>query len=983
VRCPIKKLLFILFITVELFAQTTAPKREMRAAWLSTVRNIDWPISPGDPTQKKIDDLINYISNLKDANINTVIMQVRDACDAMYDSPIEPWSSWLTGVQGKAPSPYFDPLKIAVEEAHKRGMELHAWLNPYRVRLERYNLALDEKNVAVQHPEWVININGDEMLDPGIPEVREHIVRVIEDIITRYDVDAIHFDDYFYLEGITNQDDSTFAKYPNGYTNKGDWRRNNVNELLRMIYAKIQEVKPRVKFGQSPAGIWKNGVPPGIYGRDNYSVIYCDAVTWLSEQIIDYLAPQLYWSFGGNQDYGKLAPWWASVSNGRHIYPGLAYYRVGQSTFDKTQIGKMVRYNRTNDKIQGEIYFTSKNFIQNLGGITDTLKEVLYKYPALPPVMEWKETNPPDAPANLRFDRVAGLGATGLTWDIPTNEEIKFYVIYRSENSDFSATDIADPKNIFKITSLNYILVDNDFPTTKGYYYVTALDWNNNESGVSNRFEYTPQITKPLVPQLLLPVAGEPHAKDTLKLVWNYSQNANSYSLILATDAGLSDVVISKEAILDTFYAVTGLKGETEYYWSVKAVNLAGESNYAAVNNFTTGFPASPNLLTPLFQEINVELSPTFSWKKNPMATSYRFILAEGRGISSSCTILDTVLTDTSLVVGELKPGAFYAWQVQSINQYGKSLWSTMFQLRTKIILPAVPTLIEPQNNLATLGDTVKFAWQATEYSLKYRLQVSEREDFSTRLYDIQGIVDTFITLSGFKGATDYYWRVRAENNGGSSEFSITNKFSTGFPGGAPVLLYPEDVSLNKELDPVFKWNAVDLADKYHFQLSEGLAIDVNDLLLDTLVTDTTLYYKYKLDVSTIYSWRVKALNSIGETDWAGIFKFKTSQDSLLDAEEKDLALPEKYSLEQNYPNPFNPSTTITFALPKAGMTTLTIYNIIGQKVAVLVSDYLQAGVHTVTFNASSVNGSVTSGLYLYKLQSGEFVSIKKMLLLK
>jgi uncharacterized lipoprotein YddW (UPF0748 family) len=202
----------------------------MRAAWLSTVRNIDWPTAPTNSSEKKIEDLIGIIDYLKNANLNTVIMQVRPASDAMYVSNIEPWSYWLTGQQGKAPSPFFDPLQIAIEESHKRGMELHAWLNPYRVRLESYNLALDEMNVARQHPDWVLNIDGDEILDPGLPEVRQHIVNVITDIITNYDLDAIHFDDYFYLESITNQDAETFATYPNGFTNLGDWRRNNVNE---------------------------------------------------------------------------------------------------------------------------------------------------------------------------------------------------------------------------------------------------------------------------------------------------------------------------------------------------------------------------------------------------------------------------------------------------------------------------------------------------------------------------------------------------------------------------------------------------------------------------------------------------------------------------------------------------------------------------------------------------------------------------------
>jgi len=949
----------------------------LRGAWLSTVRNIDWPTSPSNTTEQKISDLIKTIDYLKASNINAVIMQVRPASDAMYASNIEPWSSWLTGQQGKAPSPYFDPLKIAIEESHKRGMELHAWLNPYRVRLASYNLSLDEQNVAVQHPEWVLDINGDEILDPGIPEVRQHIVNVITDIITNYDVDAIHFDDYFYLEGITNEDDATFAKYPNGFTDKGDWRRDNVNELLRMIYATIQSVKPRVKFGQSPPGIWKSGTPEGTWGWNVYSAIYCDAVTWLDEQIIDYLAPQLYWQFGGGQDYGKLAPWWASVSNDRHIYPGLAYYRVGQSTFDKTQIGKMVTLNRKTDGIFGEIYFTSHNFEDNLGGITDTLQTNYYRYPALLPVMDWKDTTPPNKTANLRFDRVTGSGTTALTWDVPEGEDIKFYVLYRSTNANFDSTEISNSKNIFKITSNNYVQIDSDFPTGKAYYYVTALDWNNNESGVSNKFEYEPAITLPDTPTLELPLNAANDVRDTLKLVWNYANFANSYTLELSDDVSFNNIIISETSLIDTFYQVTGLAGETEYFWRVQATNLAGTGNYSESFNFTTAYPSAPTLFTPLFQELNVELNPTFTWNSNDMATSYRLVLSEGLGITSEKIVIDTTLTDTLLQITDLKPGTFYSWRVSSSNEFGNSLWSTVFQLKTVVILPGIPVLSFPDNELSTLGDSVTFIWSGDEYSYKYRLQVAYDENFTLKFVDVADIEETTMTINGFEGSTTYFWRVRASNNGGNSEFSEAFEFSTGFPM-MPTLLYPEDVSLNKEINPTFIWSKVDLATNYRLQLSEGLNINLDKLIIDSVVVDTTLKYE-SLNVDKIYSWRVMASNSIGESNWTDIFKFKTAADSVVSVNEIDMNLPQEYSLDQNFPNPFNPTTTISFGLPEAGATTLKVYNIIGQEIAVLVNEDLQAGTYNVTFEATDM----PSGLYLYRLQSKEFVSIKKMLLIK
>ncbi len=956
----------------------------MRAGWLSTVRNIDWPTSPSNSTEKKVSDLINIIDYLKDANLNTVIMQVRPASDAMYQSNIEPWSSWLTGQQGKAPSPFFDPLQIAIEESHKRGMELHAWLNPYRIRLESYHLALDEMNVARQHPEWVLDINGDEILDPGIPEVRDHIITVITDIITRYDVDAIHFDDYFYLEGITNQDDATFAKYPNGFTNKGDWRRDNVNELLRMIYSTIQTVKPRVKFGQSPPGIWKSGTPEGTWGWNVYSAIYCDAVTWFDEKIIDYLAPQLYWSFGGGQDYGKLAPWWASVSNGRHVYPGLPFYRINQTSApitDVSQIGKMVQLNRSNDDIQGEVYFTAHNFEDNNGGITDTLTNNYYKYPALPPIMDWKDVVAPDNPANLRFDRVSGIGTTALTWDIPTGEDIKFYVLYRSTSSTI---DINDAKNIFKITSNHYVQIDNNFPTENAYYYVTALDWNNNESGVSNKFEYQPSIVLPNVPNLVFPANAEANATDTIKFIWNYANNANSYNFLLSTIAndGVTDsVVVEETSILDTSFQVTGLVGETNYKWSVKAINLAGSGSYATDYNFTTGFPSTPTLLTPLFQELNVELNPTFTWSSNVKASAYHFRLSEGLGVTTENIIIDTVLADNSVQAFNLESGTFYAWHVSASNDYGNSLWAKAFQLKTKVILPETPELLLPSNNLDTATDTVLFVWKRDKFANNYTLQVAKDVSFSNKIFDVNNITDTTIKLGSFEGATKYYWHIRAHNNGGSSSYSETFNFSTGFPI-EPILIFPSYQQLEVELDPILRWSKAALSTEYKVQLSKGLSLDESKLLIDSVVVDTAFFFN-KLDVSTFYTWRVMASNGLGSSVWTDVFQFKTSADSLLAAEDNEFNLPEEYSLEQNYPNPFNPTTTITFALPEAGMTTLKIYNIIGQEIAVLVSDYLEAGSYNVVFDANSFNAQLTSGLYLYRIESNEFTSIKKMLLIK
>ena len=329
-------LFFILTISISLFAQ---PKREFRGVWVASVVNLDWPSSNTLSTQTQQNDLITLFDQMKANGMNAILFQVRSECDALYNSPYEPWSYWLTGQQGKAPSPYYDPLEFAVAEAHKRGIELHVWLNPYRAERQSGNYTTAVNHVTNTHPDWIFQTGIAKILDPGKQAVRNHVTKIVMDIVRRYDVDGIHMDDYFYPYPPDNmtanstynkKDSATFANESRGIIDLYDWRRDNVNMLMKQLNDSIQSVKPYVKFGMSPFGIWKNGVPSGISGLDAYSAIYCDATTWLQQKTIDYLTPQLYWQIGGSQDYSKLMPWWADSvkANGRHFYPGHAPYRI-------------------------------------------------------------------------------------------------------------------------------------------------------------------------------------------------------------------------------------------------------------------------------------------------------------------------------------------------------------------------------------------------------------------------------------------------------------------------------------------------------------------------------------------------------------------------------------------------------------------------------------------------------------------------------
>jgi uncharacterized lipoprotein YddW (UPF0748 family) len=479
--------LIISFFTPFLRAQNP-PKRELRSAWIATVSNLDWPTRGADPSTQRA-ELTLLLDALKLVGINSVVFQIRTECDALYPSNIEPWSYWLTGQQGKAPVIPFDPLQFALDEAHKRGMELHAWFNPYRVEVKAGSYTLAANHVSVLHPDWVIQMGTYRFLNPGMQLVRDYTASVIADVVRRYDIDGAHMDDYFYQDGITNQDSFTFQSESRGFADLGNWRRDNVNSLIKQVYDSIKAIKPNVKWGISPRGIWRPGYPPGITGSDNYNAIYCDATAWLQGQYIDYITPQLYWPFGGNQDYGKLMPWWSSVKNGRHLYVGQGSYRIvaSQGDWGPSELPNQIRLNRTNSYAQGSVYFRAKSGLtDNPKGLADSLKKDLYRYPALRPLMSWKEAIPPNAPTGLTISKFSSFAT--LSWEAPLPASdggvADQYVLYRSTSLPIQ---IDDARNIVLIQGARSYVEQPLPPSGVTYYYgVTAVDRLQNESTLSN-----------------------------------------------------------------------------------------------------------------------------------------------------------------------------------------------------------------------------------------------------------------------------------------------------------------------------------------------------------------------------------------------------------------------------------------------------------------------------------------------------------------
>jgi len=489
-----------------------APKREFRGAWIATYTNIDWPNRTQTPAQQRA-AFITIADHHKATGLTSLFIQVRSQCDAMYASSIEPWSADLTGTQGVAPNPYWDPMQFMIEECHKRGIEFHAWLNPYRAVGNTNNFSSFAANhVAKLHPEWLLSQGTQRILDPGIPAVRDYIIKVIADIVTRYDVDGIHFDDYVYpsppAAGVTPfNDDSSFNADPRGFTVRADWRRDNVNLLIKRVYDTIKSIKPWVKFGISPSGIYRNSTNPDIgsatSGLEHYTSLYADTRKWLQQGWIDYLCPQVYWYIGQpGADYKIVVPWWNNNAYGRHIYVGMAGYKVNDATYgvnwaNPSMIPNEVRLNRSLSHVYGQaIYNTNSLRSTTKLGFRDSLRLYFYNKPALVPNMPWRDSIAPASPGSLTAVKYRSDSVV-LKWTKPAAagelDKVWQFVIYRSQNP---MIDTSLAENILAITTNDTTAyTDNTGSPDSTYYYtVTATDRFHNESSVSNTVSNLPPV---------------------------------------------------------------------------------------------------------------------------------------------------------------------------------------------------------------------------------------------------------------------------------------------------------------------------------------------------------------------------------------------------------------------------------------------------------------------------------------------------------
>ncbi len=395
--------------------------REFRAAWVATVANIDWPSKNNLTVAQQKQEIIRIVERARELNLNALIFQVRPAADAMYPSILEPWSEYLTGVQGRMPDPYYDPLKMWVEEAHKRGIELHAWFNPYRARHTSAKSPNAPMHIANTNPALVKSYGGYLWMDPGEGEAAQRTLDVIMDVVRRYDIDGVHVDDYFYPYPINAPgsmppleqefpDDASWRHYIvfGGGLARADWRRENVNQLMQKVYEGIHREKPWVRFGISPFGLGRaDRRPPGIEGFSQYDKLYADVERWLNKGWLDYLVPQLYWPIEQRaQAFEPLLDYWLSENKlKRHVWPGLFTSRIDNTgkSWPVDELLRQVSLTRSKKMEQGHVHFSMVALVENRKGVSDQLKANVYTNPVLIPAAPWLNATPP-APPVLKVD---------------------------------------------------------------------------------------------------------------------------------------------------------------------------------------------------------------------------------------------------------------------------------------------------------------------------------------------------------------------------------------------------------------------------------------------------------------------------------------------------------------------------------------------------------------------------------------------------
>jgi uncharacterized lipoprotein YddW (UPF0748 family) len=779
-------ILFFLFVTVcHLVAQS--PKREMRATWLTTVWAIDFPKNSGAANQKA--ELTRMLDSIQNTRLNAIFFQVRSRCDAFYNSSYEPWSTDLGVARGTDPG--WDPLAFAIEECHKRGIECHAWINPYRYATTAEGWTgsnATPKNYQVSNPDWLLYYPARNywILDPGIPAVRTQIKKVIGEIINNYDVDGIIFDDYFYSYGGTSdQDANTQALYKPAGKDVKDWRRENVNKMIAEVYDTIQDIKPWLTFGVSPFGIWttdasvaaKEGIalPPGITGGNMYAEIYCDPLAWLKEGTVDYISPQLYWRSGGSQDYTKLCPWWSNLANrfGKHFYSSQS---TSNFASDFTEMSLQIVYNRASNKdnAPGSVFYNTSSW-WNYTAFKNHFRSNLFTHKALPPAVNWKEYTEKQSPQNIRIE------SSQLKWDSPLSNVR--YSVYAIPNSELlKAGNFANSKYLLGISwtnSFDLTKYSNLVATHK--FGVAVLDRYGNEFAPA-LMGYTPVANQAANLQTPLNGGG---AFSNMHFQWEAVVGAEYYVIEFSKSADFSSVFYRMDVDVNRFdISNLYIQSGTTYYWRVRTRKIGVLDAVSEIRSFSI---LSVQIQSPTPSQTGVSISPKFEWLGIAGVDSYTIQLSES---SNFATIRHEITGVTSnsyqLSYGVLTTNKTYYIRIKAHVGESSSAWSEVVAFTTETTLPSIPTFIYPLPNSTldvTSGMPVKV--ETDYFATSITIQLNLRNTFSvfTNIQKTLEFAQYESIVDGLMADTLYYVRARANYSTGSTEwtspFTIRTRLGT------------------------------------------------------------------------------------------------------------------------------------------------------------------------------------------------------------
>ncbi len=810
-------LLSLLFSMPAVNAADAPVKREMRSAWVATVWRLDWPDNTISQTgnTSQIDrqkaSMTKMLDSLCINNINAINFQVRSRCDAMYKSSYEPWSSDLVSERGLDPG--WDPLEWIVEECHKRGMECHAWVNPYRYEsvVGQWNLPTDYRNT---HPEWLLDVDGASILNPGLQEVTDQIVRVIREIVQNYDIDGVLFDDYFYLSGTptgSSGDGDQYDAYveAGGKLSHGDWRRDNVNRMVQSVYDMIQEEKPWVRFGISPAGVSctsashaaKYGIEPCTSGSDwQYNDIYSDPIAWIANHSLDYISPQVYWTIGYSAaDFSIITPWWAKVAAkfNRHFYTSHSISSLTASSkattmsvrektiFDAMnevkasgpnstsfeEFANEVRLNRecSQDGAPGAIFYSCKYLYKTAPLFAHYLKTTVFNTPALLPAMTWK---PGYNPGNVKELSRSG---NNLNWKGYDNVR---YTVYAVPASVAVENFAKEPEYLLGTSYSTTYAIPSD--KQSGYNYaVCVLDRYGNEyspmfAGVAAKDMEVPSLTFP---------SNGAEVELPIDFQWSSVANATNYILEIASDASFSKMLYTIDCISTSCSSTKFDKfPKQKLYWRVRACGNGYNDGVSAVNEFTA---TTFEITSPKTGDTEVSLTPTITWSVPNRKVTVE--IATNTDFTEAGMVHTATSSSGSYTVPQGVLGGYTVYYVRLGYEYaGMQQYTETVAFTTIEVLPGEMEFTYPVDG----GDFYSEDFIYVTYNqgiVSLRVEVSNTSSFGRTRYIEDCAAGSWATatkagdikLSNKQLEKDKLYYIRVRGNYASSEGSKTTAWKT------------------------------------------------------------------------------------------------------------------------------------------------------------------------------------------------------------